>query len=93
MAVNADRRWTDGWLHKCASLWDWFDNRQIDRHLASLAIFFLSWKITSWAMGYADLHPDKSGVEVGAVIAALMLPWSAAQAAALKFYFDSRDKP
>lgn len=91
--MNDARRKTDTWIGRCANLWDWFDGRQIDRHVASLAIFAVTWKMTEWAMAYATLHPDKAGLEVAAVIAALMGPWSIAQAAAIKFYFDSRDKP
>ena len=87
------RRSIDSLIGKCKNLWDWFDNRQIDRHIASVAIFAVTWKLTEWAMTYAALHPDKPGLEVAAIIAALTGPWSLAQAAALKFYFDSRDKP
>lgn len=91
--TNAERRWTDSWVGRCANLWDWFDRRQIDRHLASIAIFAVTWKLTEWAMAFAGSHPEKPGLEIAAIIAALTGPWSLAQAAALKFYFDSRDKP
>lgn len=84
---------TESLLSCAARFWDWVDERQIDRHVASLAIFAVTWRLTTWAMAFASAHPDKSGLEVAAIIAALTGPWSIAQAAALRFYFDSRDKP
>lgn len=93
MSDPQQRRWSDPLVQKCANIWDFIDNRQIDRHLASIAIFAVTWKLTEWLMSYVTAHPEKPGLEVAAIIGAFMVPWSAAQAAALRFYFDSRDKP
>lgn len=78
-----------GWLTRG---WDWIDSRDIDKHLLSLGIFYGTIKITSWAMSYASAFTTKNGVEVAAVIAAVMAPYMALQAAAVRFYFDSRSK-
>ena len=82
-------RQKNSWL---ARFWDFIDNRAIDKHVASICIFSVTWKLTEWAMTYATTNADKFGVEIAAIIAALTGPWTIAQAAALKFYFDSRDK-
>lgn len=90
--MNFDqRRRTDSLVAKCGALWDWFDKRQIDRHTASLLIFWITWKITTWAMTFASAEA-RPGLEVAAIIGAVTAPWAAVQGAAIKFYFDSRDK-
>lgn len=73
--------------------WDWIDRREIDKHLLSIGVFWGTVKITEWAMVYASAHIDKSGVDVGAVIAAVTGPYSLLQAACVKFYFDNRNPP
>jgi hypothetical protein len=44
-------------------------------------------------MAFAAAHPEKSGIDVGAVIAAVTAPYSLLQAACVKFYFDNRNPP
>lgn len=70
--------------------WDWVDDRDIDKHAVSLAILYGTMTILKWAMAFADTHPDKSGVEIAAIIAAVSAPYMALQTAALSFYFKSR---
>lgn len=70
--------------------WDWIDDRNIDKHVVSLAILYGTIKVTEWAMKYASAETDKSGAEVAMVIAAVAAPYMALQAAALKFYFEAR---
>lgn len=71
-------------------LWDWIDKRDIDKHVVSVVIMLGTIKILEWATGYADRHADKSGLEVAAVMAAVLAPYMALQAAAISFYFKSR---
>jgi uncharacterized membrane protein len=73
-------------------LWDWFEKRNIDKHIGAIAIFGITVMITNWAMGYANAHPEKSGVDIGAIIASLTAPWSFAQTFALKYWFESVSK-
>lgn len=73
--------------------WDWIDQREVDKHLLSLGVFMGTVKVTEWAMAYAAAHPDKSGTDVGLVIAAVTGPYSLLQAACVKFYFDNRNPP
>lgn len=70
--------------------WDWIDKRDIDKHLLTMGIFWGTVKLTEWAMAFATANPAKAGIEVAAVIAAVTAPYMALQAAAIKYYFESR---
>lgn len=70
--------------------WDFIDKRDIDKHTISVCIMYGTIKVTEWAMLFASMHPDKPGLEIAAIIAAVTTPYMALQAAAIKFYFDSR---
>ena len=67
--------------------WDWIDQRQVDKHLVSIAVLYGLWRITEWSMIYAVTHADVNGA---AVIAAVSTPYSVMSGAAIKFYFESR---
>ena len=77
-------------LEKLGRLWDWIDKRDIDKHALTLGICWGTVKLTGWAMAFTSLHPDKPGIELAAIIAAVTAPYMALQAAAIKFYFESR---
>lgn len=87
------RRTDDGWLcvvaQRAREFWDWVDRRQIDAYAVSIGIFYGTVKITEWAMAYASSH---AGEGVALIIAAVTAPYMAMQAAALKFYFDARQR-
>ena len=92
---EARRRATDrGTLCRIAwyasAFWRFIDRRQIDAYAVTGAIMYGTVVITSWAMDFVDLHPEIDGMKSAAVIAAVMTPWSALQAAAVKFLFDAR---
>lgn len=69
--------------------WDWVDDRDVDKHTISVAILSGTVFTTHWAMKYAE-HADRPGLEVAAIIAAVLAPYSALQAAAISFYFRAR---
>lgn len=73
-----------------AQFWDWIDNRNIDKHILSVGVFWGTVKLTDWAILFAATHAQPSGIEIAAIIAAVTGPYMALQAAALKFYFDAR---
>lgn len=78
----------NNWL---ARLWDFIDDRDIDKHLLSMAIMYGTIQVTEWAMRFANLHGDSAnGAGTAAIIAAVTTPYMALQAASLKFYFDTR---
>lgn len=69
--------------------WDWVDRRQIDAHVVSFVVLWISIKITFWAMSYAQ-EGNRPGLEVAAIIAAIVGPWAALQGAVIKFVFATR---
>ena len=73
-----------------SDLWDFIDARDIDKHTVSVAIMLGTWKLTEWAIMYANLQHQKSGIEIAAIIAAVTAPYMALQAAAIAFYFKAR---
>ena len=75
---------------RASETWDWIDKRNIDKHAVSLAILYGTVRITAWAMAFAEMHGEKSGVEAAAIIAAVAAPYMALQAAAIAFYFRAR---
>lgn len=79
------------WLAARASQgWDWIDKRQIDNHIVAAITIWGTIRITEWAMTFTDMHPEKPGLEIAAIIGAIMVPWAALQTAVVKFYFDAR---
>ena len=77
------------WLIGARKFWDWIDNRQIDKHVVSLAVLWGTWKITEWCMVYAEIS-DKPGIEIAAILGAVGAPYLALQAVAIKWYFEKR---
>lgn len=90
MIDEPTRRKTDGWFGWLTRLWDWFDDRDIDKHVMAWATFYITIRIVSWAAEFIDDHPDKPGLEVAAIVTAVMLPWTPVQAKVIQWYFDSR---
>lgn len=75
---------------RASQLWDFIDARDIDKHAVSITVLIGTVKVTQWAFTFAELHMDKSGVELAAVIAAVIGPYSLLQGAAIKWYFEAR---
>jgi len=74
---------------RLSELWDFIDNRDIDKHFISIAVMYGTVKITTWAMYYAETYES---AQTPLIIAAVTAPYMALQAWALKSYFDSRKK-
>lgn len=92
--MTEQRRAEDqGWLcvvaRRASQGWDWIDGRDIDKHFVSLAILSGTVFITHWAMEFA-YWSNRPGLEVAAIIAAVLAPYMALQAAAISFYFKAR---
>lgn len=75
---------------RASDLWDFIDRRDIDKHAISVAVLFGTVKVTQWAMGFVENHPDVDPLHAAAVIAAVLGPYTALQGAAIKWYFDAR---
>lgn len=74
------------WLTR---FWDWIDERDIDKHVVSVVIMAGTVILSQWAMTFANTS-TREGMEVAAIIAAVCAPYTALQAAALKWYFNAR---
>lgn len=75
---------------RIASLaWDFIDKRDIDKHIVAGIILWCTIEITRWAMHYAA-NGDRPGLEVAAIIGAVVGPWAILQGAIAKWYFDVR---
>jgi len=85
------RRHSDHIKILIAMFLDWIEDRNMDKHLAAIAIFCVSVRITEWAIGFATEHWAKSGLETAAIIGSLTGPWSVDQTYALKYWFASID--
>lgn len=70
--------------------WEWIDKRQVFERFIALCILYGTIEIVGWAMTYAEVHAEKSGVEAAAIIAAVSGPYMALQAAAIAFMFRAR---
>ena len=77
----------NNWLTR---LWDWIDERDIDKHVVSMIVLSGTVLITRWAFTFAEAHMDKSGIELAAVMLAVTGPYTALQAAVIKWYFNAR---
>lgn len=84
-----DRGWLCWLAMRASQAWDWIDHRQIDKHVVALAILYGTILVTRWAMSYAE-HGDRPGLEVAAIVAAVIAPYMALQAVAIKWYFEAR---
>lgn len=93
------RRYSDkdltGWraitcwfAQRASETWEWVDKRDIDKYAVSIFIMTGTWKLTEWAVGYANTH--EASVQGAAMIAAVTAPYMALQAAAIAFYFKAR---
>ena len=72
--------------------WEWFDKRDIDKHLASMAILYGTVRITEWAMLFASAHAERPGLELAAIIAAVTAPITYLQTAVFKAYISAKDE-
>lgn len=69
--------------------WDFIDKRDIDKHAMVWFITGISAYMVFWIFEFIWENP-KSGVDIGVIVAAIMVPWTPVQAAAIKWYFDAR---
>jgi hypothetical protein len=70
--------------------WDFIDKRDIDKHVTAWLSFYITWFLINWILNFVWVYPDKPGLEVAAIVAAVLMPWTPVQAAVVKWYFESR---
>lgn len=79
-------------MHAVSKFLDFLDNRAVFRRLAFVVVLVGTVRITAWAIEFAQLWlaSNKSGADVGIVIAAVTGPFTALQTMVIKFYNEDR---
>ena len=94
MSEEPHRRRGDNFLcwmaERGSQLFDWIDKRQIDAWAVLTFSLAMTWIVLDWAMDFADNHADKEGLQIAAILGAVIAPWVTMQGALIKFYFDAR---
>jgi hypothetical protein len=75
---------------RASDTWDFIDKRDIDKHTLVWAVYALAGYSVYWSMEFVWAHPDKPGLEVGAIVTAVNLPLSWVLAKVTDFYFRAR---
>lgn len=75
---------------RAGQFWDFIDQRDIDKHLIAWATFYITYFLLNWVLNFVWVYPDKPGLEVAAIVAAVLMPWTPVQGAVIKWYFAAR---
>jgi hypothetical protein len=82
----------EGVTHNVTRIWDWIDTRSIVRRIVLFVTLWMTWRVFTWAAGYAEsitLTPGL-GLEAAAIISAVTAPITALQVWVFKIYSDGR---
>lgn len=71
-----------------SQLWDFVDNRNIDKHIVAFLVVIQTYRITGWAFEFARQVESQPGLEIAAIITAILAPWTALVLAVAKWYFE-----
>lgn len=77
-------------LALAALFWDWFDKRDIEKHLIAVSTLLVTYMVIKWSMHYAEMNVARSGTDIAAVLAAINVPIATLQGAVIKWYFNAR---
>jgi hypothetical protein len=77
-------------LRQFSLIWDFVDQRQIDRHAVCLIVLYYTGRIVEWALEFVDKHPEKPGIEVAAILGAVMMCWNPVLTVVIKWFFVER---
>lgn len=69
--------------------WDFVDSRYAVRRVLLGIVIWMTWEAYKWATGFAS-GCSRPGVEIAAIIAAVLTPITALQGFTFKFYLDSK---
>jgi hypothetical protein len=72
--------------------WDWIDKRAIIRRVVLFVTLWMTWRAFAWAADFASSLPDKSGVDMAAIIAAVTAPITYLQASVFSTYAAGRQE-
>src|SRR3990167_1423681 len=74
------------------TFWDWIEYHRVDSLSVIIVSLWLTIRVVEWAMNYADEHYEVEGLQIAAIIGAVLTPWGIMQAALFKFYADLKAK-
>lgn len=69
--------------------WTFVDERGIVRRAVLGVAIWMTWRVSVWAMGYAETSP-RPGVDIAAIIAAVTAPVTLFAGAIFRAYTESR---
>lgn len=69
--------------------WTFVDERGIVRRTVLGVAIWMTWRVSVWAMGYAETSP-RPGVDIAAIIAAVTAPVTLFAGAIFRAYTESR---
>jgi TRAP-type C4-dicarboxylate transport system permease small subunit len=69
--------------------WGWLDNRYIIRRVVLGITIWMTYISYTWSASFAS-SCDKPGLDIAAIIAAVLTPITALQAFIFKLYLDSK---
>ena len=93
--MSEQRRLGDGgfWCAlalRLSQLWQFIDDRDIDKHAMAWAVFYVTLELLHWTLNFVWVYPEKPGLEVAAIVGAIMATWTPVQAIVIKWYFEAR---
>ena len=77
-------------MQPLTQFWDFVDTRQIVRRISLGTTIYMSYMAFQWATEFATMT-EKTGAEVGLIIAAVTGPVAALQGFVLKVYSEGRN--
>lgn len=72
-----------------AKFWDWVDRRQMIRRSVLGITLWMTWSSFTWAAAFASTC-TKPGLEVAAILAAVLAPIATLQGFVFKVYADGK---
>jgi hypothetical protein len=76
-------------LATMTAFWDWFDKRDVEKHIVAMATLLVSYQVLKWAMHFADVNEARNGTDIGLIIGSITATVAAFQTAVIKWYFDA----
>ena len=74
------------------TFWQWVQDNQIDSFAVLIVTLWITTDVMRWATGFANVHSNE-GMQVPAIIGAVLAPWGLLQAAMVKWYMELKGKP
>lgn len=87
-----DTSWPARFYRALAFPFVFIRDQNVTRLVAMGMSLWMTWDSYAWAKHYAEIHPEKSGAEIGLIIGAVLAAVSALQGYTFKLYLEDRQK-